>query len=54
MYVSVRGGTHAGWRRPKHAQSRADWRCPNCGARNRYYWLNCPVCGHARPENDKA
>lgn len=46
MRVNVKNGTNAGWRttRPKAE----DWKCPNCGARNRYYWVKCPVCAHPR------
>ena len=46
MHINVRGGTRAGWRQVK--QQARDWKCPSCGARNRYYWLNCPVCQHPR------
>jgi len=46
MRVNVRGGTHAGWRTVRQQQQ--DWKCPNCGARNRYYWVRCPVCRHPR------
>ena len=47
MYVNVKDGTRAGWRRPKE-QAASDWKCPNCGARNRYYWVRCPICKHPR------
>jgi rubredoxin len=50
MQINIRGGTHAGWRQTKE-QNRSDWKCPTCGARNRYYWLRCPVDGHPRPEH---
>lgn len=46
MQINVRGGTHAGWREVK--QQAEDWKCPSCGARNRYYWVKCPVCKHPR------
>jgi rubrerythrin len=46
MQINIPNGTHAGWRQVK--QQAADWRCPSCGARNRYYWLRCPVCSHPR------
>jgi hypothetical protein len=46
--VRVKNGTNAGWKRPKE-QNRADWRCDNCGARNRYYWTRCPICQNPRP-----
>lgn len=48
MQVNVRGGTNAGWRRVKEAVVKEDWKCPSCGARNRYYWVKCPVCAHPR------
>lgn len=48
MQVIVRGGTNAGKRRVKQAVPPTDWKCPNCGARNRYYWVKCPVCSHPR------
>jgi len=51
MHVNVKNGTHAGWRMV-YVQNRADWSCPNCGARNRYYWVNCPVCHESRPEEE--
>lgn len=47
MLVTVRNGTNAGWRRVAQ-QIKRDWRCPSCGARNRYYWVTCPVDGHPR------
>lgn len=50
MQVRIPGGTNAGWRRVKQ-QNRTDWRCSNCGARNRYYWLRCPVCRQPRDVN---
>lgn len=46
MRVNVRGGTNAGWRITR--SQAVDWKCPNCGARNRYYWVKCPVCKHPR------
>lgn len=49
MQISVRNGTNAGWRKVKQ-RLRRDWRCENCGARNRYYWSKCPVCQHPRPD----
>lgn len=49
MQVNVPGGTNAGWRRVGFHR-RSDWRCPSCSARNRYYWIRCPVCNHPRPE----
>jgi len=48
MYANVNGGTHAGWRKV-YMQVRADWTC-ECGARNRYFWNPCPVCGNPRPK----
>ena len=55
MHIIARGGyasgRREGWRRVKHTQSREDWRCPNCGARNRYYWIKCPACGHPREDS---
>lgn len=47
MQINVRGGTNAGHRRVKE-QVKHDWKCANCGARNRYYWLRCPICRHPR------
>ena len=46
---SIQGGTHAGWRTVR-MQIRIDWTCSECGARNRYFWNPCPVCGHPRPK----
>ena len=46
----VAGGTHAGWRTVK-AAIRKDWTC-GCGARNKYFWINCPVCHTPRPEEE--
>jgi hypothetical protein len=51
MYVGhVQGGTNAGWRTVR--EQRTDWNCPNCNARNRYYWVNCPSCLEHRPEEE--
>ena len=52
MFISVRGGTHAGWRKVRF-QNKTDWTCPNCGARNRYYWNPCPVCANPRDEEEE-
>jgi hypothetical protein len=46
VQIRVSGGTNAGWRRVVAAVK--DWKCPNCDARNRYYWVRCPVCNHPR------
>jgi len=50
MYVSIKNGTRAGWRKVKETVARSDWKCPGCGARLKYYWTRCPNCGHPRPE----
>lgn len=50
MYVTVKNGTRAGWRRVKQV-SKLDWVCEGCGKRLRYYWTACPNCGHPRPES---
>jgi rubredoxin len=47
---TIQGGTNAGWRKAK-MQVRVDWTCPNCGARNRYFYNPCPVCGHPREDD---
>lgn len=49
MFINVKNGTRAGWRRVRE-QVKTDWKCSNCGARNRYYWLRCPNCNHPREE----
>jgi rubredoxin len=49
MQVNVRGGTNAGWRKVKMALKR-DWRCPSCKASVKYYWTQCPKCGHPRDQ----
>lgn len=49
MHVSVRNGTHAGWRKTR-VQNRTDWTCPGCGKLVKYYWLRCPNDNHPRPE----
>jgi hypothetical protein len=48
MLALIAGGTRAGWRTVKAAAK--DWRCPDCRARLRYFWLKCPNCGTRRPE----
>lgn len=50
LSVRIAGGTNAGWKRPLTAHNRSFWICPECDARNKYYWLKCPNCGHRRPE----
>jgi DNA-directed RNA polymerase subunit RPC12/RpoP len=50
MRINVAGGTHAGWRVVKLQSNNTYWVCPECEARNKYYWLKCPSCGHRRPE----
>jgi predicted RNA-binding Zn-ribbon protein involved in translation (DUF1610 family) len=49
VQIIMNGGTRAGWRRI--VASAKDWTCSACGARNKYYWRNCPNCGERRPEN---
>lgn len=46
MHINVKNGTRAGWRRI--VAKAQDWKCANCGARNRYFWVRCPVCSHPR------
>lgn len=48
MQIIVSGGTNAGWRRLKAAAK--DWKCPECGANLKHYWLRCPNDGHLRPD----
>lgn len=48
MYDLIRNGTNSGWKRIRERAK--DWRCPDCRARLRYYWLKCPTCGTRRPE----
>jgi predicted RNA-binding Zn-ribbon protein involved in translation (DUF1610 family) len=49
LTTRVQGGTRAGWRLLK-PQNKADWECPSCHARNKFFWRNCPNCGHRRPD----
>lgn len=47
MFVSVRNGTNAGWKKVRQAMKH-DWKCPSCRSFNRYYWTSCPNCKHPR------
>ena len=49
MQIIMAGGTNAGWRRIK-ARVTHDWRCKNCKAWVKKYWLKCPNCNEPRPE----
>ncbi len=48
LMVRVQG--HRNVYRKVKMQSKHDWKCPQCGAYIRYYWLTCPNCNHPRPE----
>jgi lipopolysaccharide biosynthesis regulator YciM len=48
LLVKVVGGTAAGVKRALRPQSKADWECSKCHARNKFYWTNCPNCGTKR------
>lgn len=50
LLVRVAGGTAAGIKTASLPQNKDDWECPECHARNKFYWSNCPNCGHRRPE----
>lgn len=50
LLTHVAGGTSAGTKSAPKAQSKSDWECPRCNARCKFYWTNCPNCGHRRPE----
>lgn len=50
LQVRVFGGTRAGIKRPLKPQNKLDWECPKCGARNKFYWFNCPNCGSKRED----
>lgn len=52
LFTSVQGGTGAGRKTAPRAQYPNDWKCPDCDARNKHYWLKCPNCGHRRPEHE--
>lgn len=45
-YINVRGGTNAGWRKQKPAETRA-WVC-GCLEERPAYLLNCLRCGERR------
>lgn len=49
LLVRVIGGTAAGTKTALKPQNKADWECPSCYARCKFYWSNCPNCGHKRP-----
>lgn len=50
LTTRVQGGTRAGWKLGLKPQNKADWDCPNCQARCKFYWRSCPNCGQRRPE----
>lgn len=53
LQVSVQNGTRAGRKKP-FVSNPTDYTCPvregGCGKVVRYYWVNCPNCGHPRPD----
>lgn len=51
MNAYVKGGTNAGWKRPRQP-AKSDWCCPGCGALRLKWLAKCPdpLCRTKRPD----